>query len=347
MQTDMHYYGTYAMARAAGLKPDIALVIATAAEYVDDSDHIEVTLADGTQLVSRATAHHPADRANTDPIDQRRTWVPFHFFPGNAGASLEERLICTMDGPLAREMVAHHLTHAGQDYAPLLLGIAAHVYADTFSHYGFSGISSSWNHVITSSVDLRVKDAGILAYLRDKADRFANRYIGDMVDLVGLGHAVVATYPDRPYLTWSFSYRDGGRVSGLRENPVTFALCCEKMHRMFTDFNACVPGRHGDAAAARDFNQLRQAVCDVLALEADLDGRIAAWQRAAQAGHFYANPAHEPIPPYDTSDFDRDLEALSAHDLAWAPKAPWCTSSSPLPKCIAITCWANCCPATA
>ena len=37
MQEDMHYYGTYAMARAAGLKVKDAKVVAYAAQYVDDS----------------------------------------------------------------------------------------------------------------------------------------------------------------------------------------------------------------------------------------------------------------------------------------------------------------------
>lgn len=37
MQTDMHYYGTYFLARAAGLNATAALSIAIAAEYVDDS----------------------------------------------------------------------------------------------------------------------------------------------------------------------------------------------------------------------------------------------------------------------------------------------------------------------
>lgn len=319
MQTDMHYYGTYAMARAAGLTPDVALVIATAAEYVDDSDHIEVTLADGNRLVSRATAHHPAARANADPIDQRRTWVPFHFLPGNIGDTLEQKLTCTIDGPLAREMVDHHLTHADQEYAVLLIGIAAHVYADTFSHYGFSGISSRLNHVVTSSIDLKVSDAGILAYLRDHAERFANRYIGELVDLVGLGHAVVATYPDRPYLNWRFNY-DDGRDSGLRENPVTFALSCEKMHRMFRDFNVRAAGAYGKAADAREYGELRRNVAEVVTAEADLDGRIAAWQKAARAGAFYANPARESIPDYDADSFERDLEALERYTLAEAKK---------------------------
>ena len=37
MQTDMHYYGTYAMALAAGITRNTARVIAIAAQFVDDN----------------------------------------------------------------------------------------------------------------------------------------------------------------------------------------------------------------------------------------------------------------------------------------------------------------------
>ena len=37
MQLDMHYYATYAMARAAGIEPDDARIIATSAQFVDDN----------------------------------------------------------------------------------------------------------------------------------------------------------------------------------------------------------------------------------------------------------------------------------------------------------------------
>ena len=37
MQQDMHYYGTYAMARAAGLAVKDAKILAYAAQYVDDA----------------------------------------------------------------------------------------------------------------------------------------------------------------------------------------------------------------------------------------------------------------------------------------------------------------------
>ena len=37
MQKDMHYYGVYAMARAAGMRVGPAEIVATASEYVDDA----------------------------------------------------------------------------------------------------------------------------------------------------------------------------------------------------------------------------------------------------------------------------------------------------------------------
>jgi hypothetical protein len=39
MQIDMHYYGTFAMAYAAGFEVADAHIIATAAQMVDDNSH--------------------------------------------------------------------------------------------------------------------------------------------------------------------------------------------------------------------------------------------------------------------------------------------------------------------
>ena len=83
MLTDMHYYGTYAMARAAGLKKKIAETIATASQFVDDNaEKDSINFRDGARLDAEATAHHAVDIKNTDLEDQRKIWVPFHFLPG-------------------------------------------------------------------------------------------------------------------------------------------------------------------------------------------------------------------------------------------------------------------------
>ncbi len=51
MQKDMHYYGTYAMARAAGLSATACQIIATSAEFVDDNaEKRTVEFGDGGRL---------------------------------------------------------------------------------------------------------------------------------------------------------------------------------------------------------------------------------------------------------------------------------------------------------
>ena len=194
MQTDMHYYGTYAMARAAGLNAGVCATIATAAEYVDDSDYVWLELNDRFFLEAHATAHHPVDSENLKEVDQRRVWVPFHFLPGNEGDTFEERLICRKDSALAQEMVEHHLEAQKANLSLELMGITAHVYADTFSHYGFSGISSDLNQVDAGSIELHVVDQSIRDQIASKFGEFVDKYVkGRAADVVGLGHGSVAT----------------------------------------------------------------------------------------------------------------------------------------------------------
>src|SRR5271154_2124755 len=51
-------------------------------------------------------------------------------------------------------MVAHHLELSDRTFAAEMIGITAHVYADTFAHYGFSGVSSRTNRVDSRSINL-------------------------------------------------------------------------------------------------------------------------------------------------------------------------------------------------
>jgi hypothetical protein len=312
MQTDMHYYGTYVMARAAGLSSAAAQVIATAAEYVDDSDNVEVLLKDGTPFEATATAHHPVNVANLDEFDQRKIWVPFHFIPGNEGKSFEERLICRKDGALAQEMVSHHVSIEDVDFKLELMGITAHVYADTFSHYGFSGISSDLNRVDPDSIKLEVKDHSILGYIKGKAEAFNDKYLaGKAATAVALGHGSVSTFPDRPFLTWSFRYQTTGDTSGVRENHKTFMEACQRLHEMFTKFAKSNPDCC-DAASYCSFPDIQNRVAQVLAIEGDMFARIEAWQNAVTTGKIYSNPTQEAIPLY-AKKFDEDINILTSH----------------------------------
>jgi len=138
MQEDMHFYGVYALSRAAGIRPETAKIIAYASQFVDDAiDDGAISLSNEKAILPIMTSHKPIDYTNTIPGDQWRVWMPFHFLPGNhsESGSFIEKLICRKDSDPAKKMLAHALDRWNQLYWPHLIGITAHVYADTFSHF--------------------------------------------------------------------------------------------------------------------------------------------------------------------------------------------------------------------
>ena len=331
MQLDMHYYGTYSMARAAGLSQDAAIIIATCAQFVDDNVAKEaLEFEDGSRIDSEATAHHPMMLANLDPQDQRRVWVPFHFIPGNIGESYRDKMKCRKDSKPAREMIEHHLGFAGREFSCELIGIGAHVYADTFSHYGFSGISSRGNFVDNSSIDIKEEnlDPKIKKYASDKAEEFFknNSENGFSIDNIkgifaetasgALGHGAVATFPDRPYLKWSFKYdeedaeAENHRLS-KRNNPETFLEGCQALHRVFGEFSRDKANGQYNSGDGRPFSDIRDSVINILATQANEEGRINAWKDAAKSGKIFGAESGEQIPDYDGESWNEEWKAFN------------------------------------
>ena len=343
MQLDMHYYGTYAMARAAGLKQEAARITATSAQFVDDNhaaNHVE--FGDGVRVDKEATAHHVQNLKNLYDQDQRQVWVPFHFMPGNEGDTYTEQLKCRKDSPIVREMLDHHLTLSDRAFALQLLGIAAHVYADTFSHYGFSGVSSRGNKVNSGSFRYHEKVEGanepieklspdMRTYVIKKVNGFfkKNGKFGGLLSNIrsalvegkgalaeklsgALGHGAVATLPDRPYLVWSFKYERRDTVAGIhsvRNNPETYLEGCRALHNMFKQF---IERRTDyDSGDGRDFDTIEPEVRKVLRTQADKDGRIEAWQEAARSGNIFGNGTRETIPEYDGNAWNEEWEQLN------------------------------------
>ena len=332
----MHYYGTYAMARAAGLKKEVCEVIATAAQFVDDNAEKEsVAFRDGARLDVEATAHHAINVKNLDREDQRKIWVPFHFLPGNDGDSYTQRLVCKKDSEIAREMIEFNLSLLDKPFALPLVGITAHVYADTFSHYGFSGVSSRANKIVNDSIAFHSLDPKIKQYITDKADEFKNNYPdeGGLLHNIkswfaegasgALGHGAVMTYPDRPYLIWDFEYEndpDGARCP-TRNNPETYLECCIKLHEIFQRV-AKARAEFSDNAAFMDFSKIEPVVKKIIGLQACKQDRIDAWKNAARKGNLFGT-GKEKIPEYDENNWHNNRENLKREkDSRVAPKLP-------------------------
>ncbi|MBE9542754.1 MAG: hypothetical protein IMF01_10590, partial [Proteobacteria bacterium] len=70
MQKDMHFYGVYALARAAGIKDETARTIAYASQFVDDAiDDESIVIEDKNGVLPIMTAHKAIDYQNTIPVD--------------------------------------------------------------------------------------------------------------------------------------------------------------------------------------------------------------------------------------------------------------------------------------
>ncbi|GBE36893.1 hypothetical protein BMS3Bbin07_01045 [bacterium BMS3Bbin07] len=310
MQKDMHYHGVYVLARAAGIERESAQIIATASQFVDDAVTEEPPCAftDGSKIFSVVTAHHALSIENINKDDQRMVWVPFHFLPGAEGESFTEKLICKKNSKTAKQMVTHTLSKAKINYARELVGITAHVLADTFSHYGFSGVSSRWNRVINDRINVSVTDEETKNYIEGKAKNFFEKYKSGIYENIrtaisfgieqlsgALGHGAVATYPDRPYLKWNFIYERTGKVS-RRDNQETFLEACRKLFSFFKNFATERP-EYRDKKINLEFEDIKGALTDILAFEGKLDDRCRRWNKAVRDNSIYVS-SEQGIPQY-------------------------------------------------
>ena len=303
MHIDIHYYGTYAMARAAGLKKEVCQTIATAAQFVDDNhfDKKIVKFEDGGQFEIAATAHPIVHAKNTvDRSDQRRVWLPFHFFPGNQGVKLSEKLLCCKDNEIAQKMFDHCVSLIHKPFGLHLVGIAAHVYADTFSHYGFSGVSSRWNKVDGNSINLLngQRDSVMEKNFQEKygfttsLENWRRSIVSTIAEVTtgALGHGGVLKYPDYPYLEWEFTYDRGDRKTQRqkRNNLNDYREACSQLHERFSRIGK----ENVDLVdkPERKFEDFQEIVLRILSeKEPDCDKRIPLWERAAENGELFSD----------------------------------------------------------
>ena len=133
--------------------------------------------------------------------------------------------------------------------------------------------------------------------------------MGDLAEAASgaLGHAGVATWPDKPFLVWLavFEHEVPAReVRQPRDNPKTFLEGCRALHAMF-----CKVGREAPHLRERiptRFADIEERVQGILATVGDKGVRIEAWKAAARAGAF-TGPREE-IAPYAGHDWLETLE---------------------------------------
>ncbi|HVU04970.1 MAG TPA: DUF6765 family protein [Polyangiaceae bacterium] len=291
MQIDFHHAVTYVLARLAGFDDRDAGVIGYAAQYVDDATNSgEISFVNGARYSRISSAHKMLDYRNFRTLANARVWVPFHFLPGNGGkpagadpeGSFIRKLVCRPNSPVAVEMVERAVSAHGEPCALHRLGITMHVYADTWAHQGFAGVS----HPINTVRDLSDGDGKLDLTFRDRV----RDYFGDLHDLLAneaadglmLGHGAALSHPDKPFLRWS--YTNGLKEKVVRDNPADFvqaALHLFDAMRMFR-VTAGRPTPNGMAPADRDLieRNIREFQ------ETEGEERHARWLECIAAGEF-------------------------------------------------------------
>jgi len=286
MQLDMHFYGVYALARAVGIKPKTARLIAYASQFVDDAiDDEAIELTNGKAVLPTMTSHKPLDYQNTLPGDQWKVWIPFHFLPGNkeGAKTFVEKIVCQKDSQPAQKMLEHALKYKKESFGPHIAGIAAHVFADTFSHWGFVGLSRNWNEVKQESIKIETSHPSVKRYLWAKFETFKIRAMGSLAEAVPVGRGAVGTFPDRPYLRWEYEYERNDEYERsekiVRNNFNDFIEACQKLHTFLKKFVEDNPN-HQASESPRSWEEIEDRIRNILIKEAPLDERIEEWKKA-------------------------------------------------------------------
>lgn len=295
MQIDFHHAVTYVVARIAGFDHAQAEKIAYCSQYVDDATNSGTITFDNNAMYTRIySAHKMLDHRNFNELSNHHVWIPFHFLPGNGGMPADknptggfiEKIVCRPDSPVAGDMVRACIADQAAPYGLHRLGITMHVYADTWAHQGFAGVSHAVNSVSVLD-DLEKPGRSAWKKFREKAGDLWSRVKSKFVrDTLPLGHGCALTFPDMPYLQWRYRNDQGSDV--VRNNTDDFVFAADAMCKAMQRYRSKDP----DAAVSGLPPAERDKIRAMLSAITDEDGdkRHAKWLQAIGQGYFSFGP---------------------------------------------------------
>jgi hypothetical protein len=194
VQRDFHYYATAYLAHETGFSRDDAVTIATACQFVDDSD---LTAHTGLRCWSKQVQHE--------------IYMPFHFLPSAIGD-----FIVRPAGGISLDLLHDALAETDAKLRLYRVGVALHTLADTFSHQGFSGRENSENDVIDPQV------------LEGNEWKRPFLETAESVAAPLIGHAQAGELPDEPWREWRYQTKDGRKFD--RDNQARCHIAAELIY---------------------------------------------------------------------------------------------------------------------
>lgn len=228
MQEDFHFYTIYALCRSAGLDEKTAHIIAYSSQHTDDAKYEEpLEFINGGRFSQTLTAHRFLTLDSLGKSVCYRIWIPFHFLPGNQGVHFYERMITRANSTVSKKMMDDILNFPFKAYSLHLLGIALHVFADTWSHQGFMGIIHSMNNI--DDIKIQDEDNDFINSLLENLKRDAMEYAAPE-----LGHAQAGTIPDEPFRKRQYMDYKGRLI--FKENPQIALDSAQNCYMVITNF---------------------------------------------------------------------------------------------------------------
>lgn len=273
IKKDAHYYAILAFCRACGFKKEAAYQVAYASQFVDDAKINHIVLKENTHLEHDRIDNKPSffNMATCHSYFRIKTFnyeaminntTAFHFVPGCKGENFSRKLRCAKESPVILDLLQEVL----QEDDLIKLGIILHVYADSYSHQGFSGILSKVNDI----KECKVKTKGLPVFfdrviqLLKRLDR--NRYETFFDSAIpAYGHGQALDYPDRPYLTWSYQYDYSDEFRGSYKrveinNPKRYKQAFTKIQKHLKAYLENHPQYRDTEIGFQDFDILMDAL---------------------------------------------------------------------------------------
>jgi hypothetical protein len=299
MEKDFHFAVTYVVGRLAGFEHEPALVIATSAQYVDDTvSEGTIRFDTGEQYRRISSAHEKWNPKIAVSSAERRVWVPFHFLP-SADQTPSERssrfyssIICRPNSRVAQEMLNHCIQQKDSPFALHRLGVTAHVFVDTWAHQGFAGIDHKVNRA--SNIKLHnidppanrlihlkrsIQAQGFWSFLGRLWFTFLSKFLSYFFPM---GHGAVLHYPDWPFLRWS--YMDGNGITVERDNPRDFLEAADELFNFFRRYLDRDIQSPSKGLPVSDRALIQEMLCSIQ--DPDGEDRCAKWVSAILEGKF-------------------------------------------------------------
>ncbi|MBM9536319.1 hypothetical protein JWG43_04465 [Desulfobulbus alkaliphilus] len=175
---------------------------------------------------------------------------------------------------MARQMVRETIVDQDRPYGLHRLGVAMHVYADTWSHQGFAGVLHTINRVsyARETGDSGVFSSGLASFINEVLNR----------TVPPLGHARANVLPDIPFLEWQ--YRNGHRELIVRNNAEQFCQAAEWMYRAMKRYLLRDPFAEVGGIEQQDMDKIRNLFTGLK--ERSGSKRHAAWIRTIAENPF-------------------------------------------------------------